>query len=53
MFDWFHKMLPKNTFYVLLNILHIEKKQHIISASVCLSIRLQEEMWLSEQEGGL
>ena len=27
MFDWFHKMLPKNTFYVLLNILHIEKKK--------------------------
>ena len=30
MFDWFHKMLPKNTFYVLLNILHIEKKKHNI-----------------------
>ena len=32
MFDWFHKMLPKNTFYVLLEmILHFVKNKNIYS----------------------
>ena len=30
MFDWFHKKLPKNTFYALLEmILHLEKARNI------------------------
>ena len=46
MFDWFQKMLTINAFYVtLVKILHLEKK-HIISISVCLSLILQEKMWL-------
>ena len=32
MFDWFHKTLPKNTFYALLEvILHLEKTRIIYS----------------------
>ena len=46
MFDWLHKTLPKNTFYVLLvKIFHLEKK-HVISTPVCLSSLFQERMWL-------
>ena len=45
MFDWFHKTLPKNTFYVLLEMtLHLEKK-YVIPIPVCLTLLLQK-MWL-------
>ena len=45
MFDWFHKTLQINTFYVLLvKILYLEKKQ--VSTSVCLILLFQEKMWL-------
>ena len=43
MFDWFHKMLEINTFYVLLvKILYLEKKQ--VSTSVWLILLFQEKM---------
>ena len=45
MFDWFHKMLGINTFYVLLvKILYLEKKQ--VSTSVWLILLFQEKMRL-------
>ena len=46
MFDWFHKTLPINTFYVLLvKILRLEKKR-LISTSVIFSFLFQEKMRL-------
>ena len=44
MFDWFHKMFPINSFYVLLvKILHREKN-HVMFTPVCLSLLFQEKV---------
>ena len=46
MLEWFQKMLPIKTFYVLLvKIVHLEKV-HVISTSVYLSLFFQEKMSL-------
>ena len=39
MFYWFHKTLPVNTFYVLVNEKFASSKKHVISTSVYLSLK--------------
>ena len=56
MFDWFYKTLPKNTFYVLLEvILHIEKTRNIYTCMIDFTFPIK--MWLIKrglggQKGG-
>ena len=51
MINWFHKTLPKNNFYALLEmILHLDKQDLL---QYMLDITFPKKMWLGGQKGGL